>query len=161
MPGNINDNSILSIVLALGSEYPEVQVILVSKDINMRIKAAALQINAEDYHNDQAIDDINLLYTGAFELEPDFWETHGSAVESWVDGEKTFYRVKGPLVKDFYPNQFLYIEDSDFEAVVKSVDGETAVLRFLTNYRQKTHNVWGIQAKNRETKLCTKHANGP
>jgi PhoH-like ATPase len=72
LPGQIADNSILSIVLALAKEYPGVNVILVSKDINMRIKAAALQINAEDYHNDQTIEDIDLLYSGSMALEPDF-----------------------------------------------------------------------------------------
>lgn len=151
LPGQIADNSILSIVLALSKEYPEVNVILVSKDINMRIKAAALQINAEDYHNDQTIEDIDLLYSGAMALEPDFWEEHGSKMESWQENNQTFYRIHGPHVADWYPNQFLYIDDeSGFEAIVKSCDGETAVLQLALDYRNKNHNIWGINAKNRE-----------
>lgn len=151
LPGQIADNSILSVVLALGKEYPDVNVILVSKDINMRIKAAALQINAEDYHNDQTIEDIDLLYSGAMALEPDFWEQHGSKMESWQEGSYSFYRLSGPHVKDWYPNQFLYLDDeSGFEAIVKTCDGETAVLQLAEDFRTKHNNVWGICAKNRE-----------
>ncbi|WAR46560.1 PhoH family protein [Methylomonas rapida] len=151
LPGQIADNSILSIVLALTKEYPNVNVILVSKDINMRIKAAALQIVAEDYHNDQTIEDIDLLYSGSMALEPDFWEQHGDKMESWQDNNHTFYRIHGPHVAEWYPNQFLYLEDeSGFEAIVKSVDGETAVLQLARDYRNKHHSVWGVCAKNRE-----------
>jgi PhoH-like ATPase len=151
LPGQIADNSILSTVLALSKEFPEVNVILVSKDINMRIKAAALQINAEDYHNDQAIDDVDLLYSGWMALETDFWEHHGSKMESWLENNMTYYRIHSPVVKQWYPNQFVYIDDdSGFEAIVKSCDGETAVLQLAIDYRTKNHSVWGICAKNRE-----------
>jgi PhoH-like ATPase len=88
MPGNIPDNSILSIVLALTKELPNNNVILVSKDINMRIKAATLQLPAEDYHNDQTLEDIDLLYSGAKALGSDFWEQHGSKMESWQEKDR-------------------------------------------------------------------------
>ena len=151
LPGQIADNSILSIVLALGKEYPDVNVILVSKDINMRIKAAALQINAEDYHNDQTIEDIDLLYTGTMALDADFWEEHGGKMESWQENNNTYYRVSGPLVADWHPNQFVYMEGEDnFEAIVKSREGDTAVLQLARDYRTKHNSIWGICAKNRE-----------
>ncbi len=151
LPGQIADNSILSIVLALSKEFPDVQVILVSKDINMRIKAAALQINAEDYHNDQTIDDIDLLYSGTLQLEDDFWEQHGSGMESWLENGQTYYRIHSPIVKDWFPNQYLYLnQESGFEALVKSCEGETAVLQLLQDFRSKSHSVWGVSAKNRE-----------
>ena len=151
LPGQIADNSILSIVLALSKEFPEVEVILVSKDINMRIKAAALQISAEDYHNDQTIDDIDLLYSGAEELDIDFWNVHGGKMDSWQENGKTFYRIHSPIVREWHPNQYLYMgTESGFEAIVKSCDGETAVLRLLDDYRSKSHSVWGVCAKNRE-----------
>ena len=73
-------------------------VVLVSKDINLRIKAAVLGITAEDYHNDQVLEDINLLYSGSQSLPEDFWETHGKSMDSWKDAAGgTFYRVMGPL----------------------------------------------------------------
>ena len=151
LPGQIADNSILSIVLALGKEYPDVNVILVSKDINMRIKAAALQINAEDYHNDQTIEDIDLLYNGTQALETNFWEEVGSAMESWQENNHSFYRITSPLVADWYPNQYVYMEGEDnFEAIVKSRDGNTAVLQLARDFRTKHNSVWGISAKNRE-----------
>ncbi|NOQ36673.1 MAG: AAA family ATPase [Methylococcaceae bacterium] len=151
MPGHIADNSILNVVLGLTKEYPDIKVILVSKDINMRIKAATLELNTEDYHNDQAIDDIDLLYSGATALEADFWELHGNKMESWQEKERTFYRLEDEIVKEWYPNQYLYIEtDSNFEAIVRSCDGKSAVLELARNYRNQHHNIWGICAKNRE-----------
>jgi PhoH-like ATPase len=153
MPGSLADNSILSIVLALAKEYPDTQVILVSKDINMRIKAAALEIKAEDYHSDQTLDDIDLLYSGSTALPEDFWETHGTKMESWIEDGHTYYKLEGPLVESWFPGQYLYIEngsDSDFEAIVRSIDNETATLELAKNYREGHHMTWGINAKNRE-----------
>jgi len=74
LPGNMPDNSILGTVLGLRKELPEASVSLVSKDINLRIKAAILGIHAEDYHNDQTLDDIDLLYSGITPLCDDFWD---------------------------------------------------------------------------------------
>ncbi|MDT4331033.1 PhoH family protein [Methylomonas sp. MED-D] len=151
LPGQIADNSILSIVLALGKEYPDVNVILVSKDINMRIKAAALQLNAEDYHNDQTIEDIDLLYNGTMALEADFWEENGGKMESWQENNHTYYKVSGPAVADWFPNQFVYMDDeSGFEAIVKTCDGQSAVLQLARDFRTKHNSVWGVCAKNRE-----------
>ena len=151
MPGTLADNSILRIVLALTKELPTIHIILVSKDINMRIKAATLDLVAEDYHNDQTLEDIDLLYSGATALDSDFWDEHGTKMESWQEKDRTFYRLEDPLVAEWYPNQYLYIEDeSNFEAIVRSCDGEIAVLELARDYRSKHNNVWGITAKNRE-----------
>ena len=151
LPGNSNDNSILAITLALATEYPDIQVILVSKDINMRIKAAALSIRVEDYQSDQTLDDINLLYSGSLALEVDFWDTHGDKMESWQEGGHSYYRITGEGIDEWYPNQFVYMpDDSGFEAIVKSVNGNTAVLQLAADFYTKSHTVWGVQAKNRE-----------
>ncbi len=151
MPGNLADNSILSVVLALTKELPNITVILVSKDINMRIKAATLELLAEDYHNDQTLDDIDLLYSGAMALEEDFWTVHGTKMESWQEKNRTFYKLDDPIVSEWYPNQYLYIEDeTNFEAVVRSCEGQIAVLELAKDYRAKHNNVWGITARNRE-----------
>ncbi|GAB6141895.1 PhoH family protein [Methylosoma difficile] len=151
MPGSLADNSILSIVLALTKQLPAIKVILVSKDINMRIKAATLELYAEDYHNDQTLDDIDLLYSGATQLDSDFWDEHGSTMHSWQEKDRTFYRLEDPLVAEWYPNQYLYMDDEfNFEAIVRSVEGHVAVLELARDYRSKHNNVWGITAKNRE-----------
>ncbi|MGZ8165712.1 MAG: PhoH family protein [Methylobacter sp.] len=151
MPGNLADNSILSVVLTLTKELPKIKVILVSKDINMRIKAATLELPAEDYHNDQTLDDIDLLYSGATALDSNFWDEHGAKMESWQEKNKTFYKLEDPLVSEWYPNQYLYIEDeSNFEAIVRSCSGQVAILELARDYRTKYNNVWGITARNRE-----------
>ncbi len=151
MPGSLADNSILSIVLALTKRLPAIKVILVSKDINMRIKAATLELFAEDYHNDQTLDDIDLLYSGATQLDSDFWDEHGGTMHSWQEKDRTFYRLEDPLVAEWYPNQYLYMDDEfNFEAIVRLVEGHVAVLELARDYRSKHNNVWGINAKNRE-----------
>jgi PhoH-like ATPase len=151
LPGNVPDNSILNVVLALTKQLPEIKVILVSKDINLRIKAATLELPAEDYHNDQTLDDIDLLYRGALALPANFWDEHGSKMESWREKDKTFYRLEDPMVSEWYPNQYLYIQDEfNFEAIVRSCQGRAAVLELARDYRTKHNNVWGINARNRE-----------
>jgi PhoH-like ATPase len=151
LPGDLPDHSILATVLALSEERREQQVVLVSKDINMRIKAAVLGIHAEDYHSDQVLDDVNLLYTGASELPMDFWNSHSDKMESWQEHGRTFYRLSGPLVREWYPNQFLYLaNESQFEAIVRSRDDSSAVIELVRDFRTPQHAVWGIHARNRE-----------
>lgn len=151
LPGDMPDNSILGTVLALQKEKSDTSVSLVSKDINLRIKASVLGIQAEDYHNDQALDDIDLLYSGSSTLAEDFWEQHGDKMESWQEQGRTFYRIEGPEVKDWFPNEYIYVaQNSNFEAVVRTCDGTSAVIELIKDYRNKQNNVWGIQARNRE-----------
>ena len=151
LPGNTPDNSILSKALHLQQTYPEQDVILVSKDINLRIKAAVLGIPAEDYHNDQVLDDVNLLYSGETELRADFWESHSKNLDSWQESGRTFYRIKGEDTADWYPNQCLYLPDeSQLEALVRRKDGDDAIIELANDYRAANHAVWGIRARNRE-----------
>ena len=151
LPGNRPDNNILGTALALKNTHPDTSVTLVSKDINLRIKAAALGIHAEDYYNDQVLDDVNLLYSGASELPEDFWDTHSQDMESWQANGRSYYRIKGPLVNQWHPNQCLYLPGKDpFEAFVLSRDGDQAVLQVAIDYGSATHTIWGINARNRE-----------
>jgi PhoH-like ATPase len=57
----------------------------VSKDINMRIKARALGLDAEDYFNDKVLQDSDLLYTGTREIDETFWERNGKDMKSWQE----------------------------------------------------------------------------
>ncbi|MEN8168964.1 MAG: PhoH family protein [Pseudomonadota bacterium] len=151
LPGSKSDNTILGTALALQQEQPERSVTLVSKDTNMRIKAAILGIHSEDYRNDQVLDDVDLLYRGMQELSGDFWEQHGKSMESWQEEGHTFYRLSGPDVENWYPNEFLALEDDDsFHSVVRSIDEGDAIIETVRDYHSPTHNVWGINARNRE-----------
>jgi PhoH-like ATPase len=134
---------------------PKRSVILVSKDINMRIKAHALGIAAEDYFNDKVLEDTDLLYTGMRELPEDFWDRHGKAMESWQQAGHTYYRVTGPLCHSLLVNEFIYQEskgpgETPLYAIVKEVSGRTALLQTLRDYTHHKNNVWGITARNRE-----------
>ena len=151
LPGNIPDNNILGTALALRDMVPEREVILVSKDINLRIKAAVVGLIAEDYHNDQALEDMELLYSGQTELAPDFWDAHSKNMESWQEEGRTFYRVSGPDTADWHINQLLYQEGTQpFEAIVRQKDGDDAIIEWIRDYRASKHSVWGINALNRE-----------
>jgi PhoH-like ATPase len=145
------DNQIIGVVKHLQDAHPKRDVILVSKDINMRIKARALGMPAEDYFNDKVLEDTDLLYSGTRALPHDFWDKHGRDMESWQQSGSTFYRVRGPLCSGLLVNQFVYQEDEKpFYAQVKEVSGKTAILQTLRDYAHQRHNVWGITARNRE-----------
>lgn len=151
LPGNKPDNNILGTALALQNEHPDVTVTLVSKDINLRIKATVLGIHAEDYFNDQVLDDVNLLFSGTAALSADFWQAHGETLESWLKDGRNYYRVKGPLVKSWNPNECVFMpEEHGFEALVRERDEDSAVLETAIDYRGSKHTVWGINARNRE-----------
>lgn len=152
LPPGKADNRILSVTAALGKSRPDRQVVLVSKDINMRIKAHSLGLAAEDYFNDQVTDDLDLLYSGSTALPEDFWETHGKDMQSWQEGGHSFYRIRGPLVPGLLVNQFVYLESggNPLFAQVRQRQGNEAVLRVVRDFTQARHAIWGITARNRE-----------
>jgi PhoH-like ATPase len=151
LPGQSTDNAILAQTLALVTEHPDARVILVSKDINLRIKAAVLGIHAEDYYSDKTIEDADILYTGVTQLPGNFWEQHGENMRSWKEAERTFYELTGPAVRSWQPNQCVYEESPQgIEAIVRRVAGDTATLELMRDYRSARNNIWGISAKNRE-----------
>jgi PhoH-like ATPase len=151
LPMGKADNQILGVVSALQKQHDHREVVLVSKDINMRLKARALGLAAEDYFNDHVLEDTDLLYTGVQVLPEDFWNKHGKDIESWQQGGITFYRIKGPLCSQFLVNQFVYFDGSlPLHAQVREVSGKTAVLATLRDYTHAKNNVWGITARNRE-----------
>ena len=151
LPGKTPDNSILAAALALQEKRPDRHVVLISKDINLRIKAAIIGVPTEDYSNDQVLDDVSLLYSGTRELPGDFWESHSKDMESWQESGHTWYRVSGPDTRDWYPNQCLYMDDdSGFQAIVREKDGDDALIELAEDFSSAKHSVWGIQARNRE-----------
>jgi PhoH-like ATPase len=156
LPGHGADNAILAYTLALQKEHAATQVTLVSKDINLRIKAAILGVHAEDYFSDKTIEDADLLYTGSQELSADFWDKAGRNLDSWHEHGRTMYRVKGAVVHEWAPNQFVYQpSEHGIEAIVRRIEGDSAVLEVVRDYRGEKHGVWGISARNREQNFAT------
>ncbi|MEO6280890.1 PhoH family protein, partial [Roseateles sp.] len=153
LPQGKADNQILGVVQALKNLHPEREVVLVSKDINMRIKARALGLPAEDYRNDKTLEDSDLLYTGVQALPNDFWDRHGKTMESWQQGGTTYYRISGPLVPTLLINELVYLEapgETPLYAKVTEITGKSAVLRTLKDYGHQKHAVWGVTSRNRE-----------
>ncbi|MCQ8897158.1 PhoH family protein [Limnobacter humi] len=151
LPVGKADNQILGVVFALARQHPDKEVALVSKDINMRIKARALGLLAEDYFNDQVLEDRDLLYSGHLELPADFWEKNSKGIESWQQAGSTYYRISGPAVKDMMVNQFVYCDTGmPLIAQVIELAGRTAVLKTLRDFSHNKNSVWGITARNRE-----------
>ena len=153
LPPGKADNQILGVVAALEKQHAPREVALVSKDINMRVKARALGLHAEDYENDKTLDDGDLLYAGVLQLPPDFWTRQSKAVESWQAGSATYYRISGPVVPSLQINQFVYFEapgEPSLYARVTEIQGKVAVLRTLKDYTHLKNAVWGVTARNRE-----------
>jgi PhoH-like ATPase len=151
LPMGKADNQILGVVRALANKFTDREVVLVSKDINMRLKARTLSLSAEDYFNDQVLEDSDLLYSGTLALPDNFWNKHGKGVESWQQGGITFYRISGPLCHQFMVNQFVYFEGPmPLYAQVREVNGKSAVLATLRDFTHGKNNVWGVTARNRE-----------
>ena len=162
LPQGKADNQILGVVEALRQQFAEHgqvpgsaarEVVLVSKDINMRVKARALGLATDDYQNDKTLEDGDLLYAGAYALPANFWTNHGETVESWQQGAHTFYRITGPIVPSLLINQFIYFEspgEPSLYARVTEIRGNTAVFKTLKDYTHLKNAVWGVTTRNRE-----------
>ncbi|QZA79348.1 PhoH family protein [Deefgea tanakiae] len=151
LPMGKADNQILGVVHHLQQMFPKREVILVSKDINMRIKARTLGLAAEDYFNDKVLEDTDLLYTGMREIDQAFWERNGKDLQSWQEGGRSYWKIKGPDVPELYVNQLLYqAGDTPLQARVVNIDGKTAVFESLKDYSHTKNAIWGITARNRE-----------
>ncbi|QJC57059.1 PhoH-like protein [Polaromonas vacuolata] len=153
LPQGKADNQILGVVEALRKQQSPREVVLVSKDINMRVKARALGLATDDYQNDKTLEDGDLLYVGSLALPPDFWTRQSKTVESWQQGSLTFYRISGPIVSSMLINQFVFFEspgEPPLYARVIEIRDKTAVLKTLKDYNHLKNSVWGVTSRNRE-----------
>jgi PhoH-like ATPase len=136
--GNSVDNKILALASEIQRAQPKNKTILVSKDINLRIKADALGLDAEDYENDRVF--IKDLYTGMIELS--------------VSPEKMAnFRANGELElnggKQYFPNEYCTLTDetNPKKAALTKVDASGTKLIPIIDCRE---GVWGIKPRNRE-----------
>ena len=154
LPAGKADNLILACVRALTARHPEKAVVLVSKDINMRIKAAALGMAAEDYFNDKTIDDTDILYTGRTVIDARTWDAIRPTMTSWQADGRTWHRFKALPSLPLYVNEFVTNEDASFTAQVESVEDGHVTLATLTDYLQPKNAVWGVRARNLEQSMA-------
>ena len=153
LPGHNVDNEIINIALGLSKKHPEIQVAIVSKDMNLRIKAAMLGLIAEDYYNDYAIDDLQLLQSGTYQFSDSFWESHQDGLKSWNEAGQAFYQVKGQQISSLPVNTFIYDgNDTNFQGRIRAQNQEPqqTTISLSADYTQDNHSVWGITARNLE-----------
>ena len=151
LPGHSGDNEILAQTIALQKQRADTRVTLVSKDINLRIKAAVLGVAVEDYYSDKTIEDSDVLDPGMTALSADFWEAHAKDMRSWKESDRTFYELRGPAIAGWRTNQGLYEPvEHGIEGIVRSIADGQATIELLRDYRSDRNNVWGVRARNRE-----------
>ncbi|MFT6276079.1 MAG: PhoH-like ATPase [Halioglobus sp.] len=148
-----NDNRIINVALRLQSENPDEFVCLVTKDINMRIKAKGSGLmNVEDYRRDRVLDDIDLLARGYRNIEGDFWSTI-SEVDTLREDDCTLHRIPRKSLPDVYPNMFVY-DDLEFMAFVKRIDSDYVYLRCDSRDNLMHKEFWGLKPRNLEQAMA-------
>jgi len=148
-----NDNRIINVALKLQAEQPDGVVCLVTKDINMRIKAKGSGLHrVEDYRHDRVLDDIDLLATGYEHVPGDFWSKI-SDVDTVREGDVTLHRLPRAALPGAYPCQFVY-DDCDFLACVVRLDDDYAYLRVDSRDNLMNQRFWGLAPRNLEQAMA-------
>lgn len=143
-----NDNRIINAALYLQKRHPERTVVLVTKDINMRLKAKGAGLkHVEDYRTDQLIDDIRLLAKGFQQLKGQFWDQVGEC-ESLTSGRDVFHWVDEKLLPDTHINQYLLDSSDSFAARVHAQEGGRLQIKDLGRERLMGRHAWGVHPKN-------------
>lgn len=145
---NENDNRIINAAIHIQNEQPKRKVVLVTKDINMRLKAKGAGMgHVEDYRTDQLIDDVRFLTKGYHQFEGDFWQ-QVKECESETEGRNTTHYVDKSVLPTTYMNEYLLDDGEHFAGKVVGWDDEKLVIQDLTRERLMAKNAWGIHPKN-------------
>jgi PhoH-like ATPase len=145
---NENDNRIISTAIHLQAQKPKSKVVLVTKDINMRLKAKGAGLAfVEDYRTDQLIDDIQFLTKGYHQFDGDFWQ-HVNECESETEGRNTTHYIKRDLLPASYMNEYLIDEGEHFAGKITGWDDKNLAITDLSRERLMAKQAWGIHPKN-------------
>ncbi|GHE81579.1 PhoH family protein [Thalassotalea profundi] len=145
---NENDNRIINTAIHIQNTQKSKKVVLVTKDINMRLKAkGAGLLHVEDYRTDQLINDIQFLTKGYHTFDGDFWENVQSC-ESETEGRNTTHYVKRELLPSVYMNEYLIDEGEHFAGKITGYDEDNFSFADLSRERLMAKNAWGISPKN-------------
>ncbi len=145
---NENDNRIINAALHIQEKKASSKVVLVTKDINMRLKAKGAGLAyVEDYRTDQLIDDIKFLTKGFHRFDGDFWQ-HVSDCESETEGRNTTHYIKRDVLPNTYMNEYLIDDGEHFAGKVTGWDDEKLAVMDLSRERLMAKQAWGIHPKN-------------
>jgi PhoH-like ATPase len=154
---NYNDNRIIAVTMQLQQDNQQ-QVILVSKDINLRIKARALGLVTEDYRSDKVVEDVDALSSGQLVLDDARWSAMGEGMEVSEAEHGNSYQVTWPEDMALpYVNHFVLLPgEREMALRCTSLDVETrrVDLRDIYSYRTERHAIWGIKARNLEQNMA-------
>ncbi|MCG7201075.1 PhoH family protein [Marinobacter pelagius] len=143
LPEHLNDNKIINTLAALQNRHKSRDIILVSKDINMRLKARGFGVEAQDYHNDQLLDDIDLLPKGYHEFSNSFWDNIEKVETVQREGvTEHILRREGPLAK-ININEFV-LDELGFVGKAVDLDEERIIIRDLHQHDLMNEEVWGL-----------------
>ena len=151
LPGSKPDNGILNVAMALRREHPGRGVVIVSKDINLRIKARALGLHAEDYRDEVVLDDVSLLYSGVYRMPDGQWERRIGAGDSRAAEGRTLHALDAAQTAGWFPNQCLYSAGAAGPGmIVRRIEDGRAEVEPANDYRAGGDTVWGVSARNLE-----------
>ncbi|RTE85615.1 MULTISPECIES: PhoH family protein [Gammaproteobacteria] len=143
-----NDHRIIQAALEMQKKHKSARVVLVTKDINMRLKAKGAGVKlVEDYRTDQLIDDIQFLTKGFYQFEGDFWSSVGD-VTSEQDGRDTYHFLPREVFPSLFPNEYLIDEEGAFAARVESFTDTHVKILDLGHERLMAQRAWGVAPKN-------------
>ncbi len=143
LPTHLNDNKILNDVGFLKHSNPSRRVVLVTKDINVRLKARGCGIESQDYHSDQLLSDIEQLSKGYTEFPGSFWERVEEVQTIQREGRTYHELARSNFDEPLYPNQFLF-DAAGFLARVVDVNEEKVRLLHLDLEKMLATETWGL-----------------
>lgn len=147
LPNENNDNKIINRIMQMQLENPDTRYVLVTKDINMRLKARGCNLQAEDYHNDQLISDIRQLTTGYHIFSGSFWD-RVKHVDTVQRDNGTFHSVARDVFETpLYVNQYV-LDEQDFVARIEDVTEDSVLLRHIKRESLMHLNAWGLKPRN-------------
>ncbi|VVM78935.1 hypothetical protein PS645_02162 [Pseudomonas fluorescens] len=146
LPEHLNDNIIINQLIDLHAREPKLPVVLVTKDINMRLKARACGIAAEDYSTDQLVDDVSLLPNGYHNMDGSFWDRVKN-VETRQDHGRTWHQVQ---LTDNLPavhiNEFI-IDEQGFVGWIKEIEEDRLLILDLHQEPLLHQEAWGLKPR--------------
>lgn len=147
LPDDDNDNRIINRIRVLQNENKDIKIILVTKDINMRLKARGCGIESQDYQTDQLVSDIKQLTKGYIEVGGSFWDTVTNVKTVYRSGS-AFHTVPATALRDqVFPNQFI-LDQKGFVGRVTEVNSDFVILRDLPHEELLHQSAWGLKPRN-------------